>query len=758
MGEHDAYKTVDGSSKGTMSKFAKSFSISTRISILVCVVILFEFLAFATMEVLFQEAGKVAAKEVEARQALTHLVVISTLMQDAGTSIMKAIVNPTTGETVDYRDAIKELQAEILRLKSLCKDNPEAVNEIRALEGFILRPPPSNNRPKEAVSLADGSERLLQAFVESDMDTYNAHLMRMKKLSDDATKQVRRLKDHATQNLDQFKKENEEAQMRLQIGLAFGLSLNIGLAIWLFMLSREISRKLKILIENILRLNAHKPLLPAIAGDTSDELAKLDRSFRDMAEDLQTTQRKQRAMVDHAADVIFSMDTDGRLSSVNPAALSVWGYTPQELEGRRFTDIIASQQRNAVSQILKQLPEKSSGNQFENTVIHKTGRQVEISWSIHWSRPDQSFFCVAQDMTERKQMTAVVESSERRIRTILEHLPIAVITVDGASRVDLFNPSAEQLFECKADEVVGKEILGLFDERIKQKGLLKTLLSSLGKTVETVVSSPSSTKTIPVEVTVNRFYSHQGERFLIQLRDITERHQIERMKREFIAMISHDVRSPLMSAEFSLSLLSTGVSGELSDKAKAKITDAERNIGYVMTLINGLLEVEQMAEGKLKMRFAETNIRNVLDRAADAARPLAEKRGITLTIPEVSIDMTADEDRLVQVVINLSTNAVKFSPKQSEITVSALAIGEEIEVRVADQGKGISDEAQRNIFKRFERGENVEKIDGLGLGLSICKTIIEQHGGTIGVDSQLGHGSTFWFRVPRETHDNGAQE
>ncbi len=740
-----------------MKKISKSFTVSTRISILVCVVILFEFLTFATMEVLFQEAGKVAARELEARETLKHLIVISTLMQDAGTSIMKAIVNPTTGETVDYRDDIKALQTEVLRLKERCKDSPGALKEIRELEALILLQPGTVGRSPDAVSLADGSERLMQSFVESDMDSYNRHLLRVKKLSDEATKQIKKLMEHAIQYLDRFTKENDEAQVRLQIGLAFGLSLNIGLAIWLFMLSREISRKLGVLTENTFRLNAHKPLLPSLSGQGDDELVKLDRSFRDMAEDLETTHRKQRAMVDHAADVIFSLDTDGRLSSVNPAALSVWGYSPQELEGRRFADIIVPHQRSGVSQILKQIPEKSSGNQFESTVLHKSGRQVEISWSIHWSRPDQLFFCVAQDMTERKQMVEVVESSERRIRIILEHLPIAVITVDGSSKVDLFNPSAEQMFQCRADEVQGKEILGLFDERIKQKGLLKTLLTSLGKTVETEVSRDSGPP-IAVEVTVNRFYSYQGERFLIQLRDITERHQIERMKREFIAMISHDVRSPLMSAEFSLSLLSSGVGGELSDKAKAKITDAERNIGYVMTLINGLLEVEQMAEGKLKMRFAETNIKNVLDRAADAARPLAEKRGITLTIPECSIDMTADEDRLVQVVINLSTNAVKFSPKQSHVTVCASTVGDEVEVKVIDQGKGISESVQQNIFKRFERGENVEKIDGLGLGLSICKTIIEQHNGTIGVISELGKGSTFWFRVPRETIGNGAHD
>lgn len=737
------------------NKIAKSFTVSTRISILVCVVILFEFLTFATMELLFQEAGKSAQQEYEARATLTHLLTISTLMQNAGTSVMKAIVSPTTSETVDFREAVKKLQTEVLRLKERSRTNPETLKEVRVLESAVLAPPPTQNRPPEAVSLVDASERLMQSYVESDMDSYNRHLLRVKFLSDKATMQVTTLMRLSIQDLDQFKKENDEAQVRLQIGLAFGLSLNIGLAVWLFMLSREISKKLGVLIENTFRLNAHKPLLPSLSGQGDDELVKLDRSFRDMAEDLETSHRKQRAMVDHAADVIFSMDTDGRLSSVNPAAFSVWGYSPQELEGRRFTDIIAPHQRSVVSQNLKQIPEKSSGNQFENTVIHKSGRQVEISWSIHWSRPDQLFFCVAQDMTERKQMVEVVESSERRIRIILEHLPIAVITVDGASKVDLFNPSAEQMFDCRADEVAGREILGLFDERLKQKGLLKTLLTSLGKTVETEVSRPSGPP-IAVEVSVNRFYSYQGERFLIQLRDITERHQIERMKREFIAMISHDVRSPLMSAEFSLSLLSSGVGGELSDKAKAKITDAERNIGYVMTLINGLLEVEQMAEGKLKMRFAETNIKNVLDRAADAARPLAEKRGITLTIPECSIDMTADEDRLVQVVINLSTNAVKFSPKQSEITVCASTVGEDVEVRVIDQGKGISDEAKRNIFKRFERGENVEKIDGLGLGLSICKTIIEQHGGTIGVISEIGKGSTFWFRVPKETLQNGS--
>jgi signal transduction histidine kinase len=159
------------------------------------------------------------------------------------------------------------------------------------------------------------------------------------------------------------------------------------------------------------------------------------------------------------------------------------------------------------------------------------------------------------------------------------------------------------------------------------------------------------------------------------------------------------------------------------------------------------------------MLFAEVKLDNVISRAVSSVRMIAEKRELSITYPESDEMLVADGDRLVQVLVNLMSNSIKFSPQGSSIDITLASRLNEIEFRVTDHGRGIPEEFRTSIFDRYKQveiGDSKQK-GGTGLGLAICKAIVEQHGGTIGVDSKMNVGSTFWFRIPRSVEPTPRQ-
>jgi signal transduction histidine kinase len=236
--------------------------------------------------------------------------------------------------------------------------------------------------------------------------------------------------------------------------------------------------------------------------------------------------------------------------------------------------------------------------------------------------------------------------------------------------------------------------------------------------------------------------------------DITARREVERLKQEFISMMSHDLRTPLMSIQASLALLGAGASGQLQPSAAKNVQDAERNISYIISLINSLIDVERIETSKLQIYISLTSLTPVLENAVQAVRGLAANKGIELSFRSLDVELEIDSDRIVQVLINLISNALKFSPRDTKISVYAKVVGDEVEICVADQGRGIAEGDLEVVFERFAQVEEADAREkkGSGLGLAICKAIVEAHHGTIGVRSRLGEGTTFWFRVPLPSH------
>jgi len=226
---------------------------------------------------------------------------------------------------------------------------------------------------------------------------------------------------------------------------------------------------------------------------------------------------------------------------------------------------------------------------------------------------------------------------------------------------------------------------------------------------------------------------------------------LERMKQEFVAIVSHDLRSPLTSINMRLGTLAGGMHGELPAPALKIISTIEGSVVRLIGLINDLLDVEKLESGAWDMRFEERSLLSTMEVAAESLLALGDKKHVEIVLPKEDLVVKADHERITQVLTNIISNAIKFSPENSQVVVEQKLSDGYLEVRISDSGPGILDEERALVFDRFRQSKrDRDKKSGSGLGLAICAAIIKEHGGQIGVDSNNGKGSTFWFRIPAE--------
>jgi signal transduction histidine kinase len=199
-----------------------------------------------------------------------------------------------------------------------------------------------------------------------------------------------------------------------------------------------------------------------------------------------------------------------------------------------------------------------------------------------------------------------------------------------------------------------------------------------------------------------------------------------------------------------LTLLGGGIFGALPEQAQKNVEMAEGDVSRLITLSDALIDVEGMANGRLVLSLKTVPFSNVIKRSVNSMGAFADQHGVEIEADETELLIFADEDRLVQVLVNLLSNAIKFSKAKMTVNIAVRPQRENAKLTVSDSGRGIPSDFIAKLFQPFQQAEEADAREksGKGLGLAICKMIVEQHGGEIGVDSIYGRGSTFWFTVP----------
>lgn len=237
---------------------------------------------------------------------------------------------------------------------------------------------------------------------------------------------------------------------------------------------------------------------------------------------------------------------------------------------------------------------------------------------------------------------------------------------------------------------------------------------------------------------------------VLSFRDISQRYALDRLKDEFISTVSHELRTPLTSIRGALGLLSSGILGELNDKASNLLRIATSNSDRLVRLINDILDLERIQSGRAPITFRPVQLSQVVHQAIEGMQPVADAAGVQLLHDTTKVEVSGDVDRLLQVLTNLLSNAVKFSPPNSTVSVMMRPGSTGVTLSVIDQGRGIPADKLETIFGRFQQvdASDSRQKGGSGLGLAICRTIVQQHSGRIWAERNPVRGSTFRLFLP----------
>ncbi len=693
---------------------------------------------------LLQSEGE-AREESHANDVL-HSVFILGKELFAGINALSAysyVKSPEMGKR--YLEARKNINDEFKTLRATLEPYPDQLKQLEKTELVETR----------ALKLCDA---LYDSFAEDEVDIMTMMNIKhtrgqMEALVEQTVAQLKLLNEgvqrESGSRSDAALKWRHNAKLLLLWGVGFNIFLSIVIVLYF---SRAITNRLKILMSNATRLADGQPLLPNIEG--VDEIAELDSVFHQMAVTIEESKKRQKALVDNAVDVICSIDDNNIFTMVSPASERVWGHRDSELVGKSLIDIVVEEDIEETLERLDSIKNVDSTVPVENRVRCSDGKIINVLWSVYWSEAEETLYCVAHDITARKMVEKVLKESEEHTRQMMEGLPVGLFVIDNSGNIQLANRKTQEMFGLKQSELAGRNLTTLLksNDSFEQNEWMKELVSSASGHVLELVGMRKNGTQFPVELSSSETSVTQKKLHLVAMLDVSERHEIERLKREFVAMVSHDLKTPLSSVRGMLVLLSAGAAGELPPKAGPMVRSAEGQLERLIKLINDLLDVQKMESGKFQIHMQDVSIRAILEESYDVVEQVAEQNKVTIEISGDDERIEADPDRIVQVVVNLLSNAVKFSPEGSRVDMRILTEHDYVEVQVEDKGRGIKDEHKEVVFERFKQIEASDATEkkGTGLGLAICKLIIEGHHGTIGVNSTEGQGSTFWFRLPRK--------
>lgn len=251
-----------------------------------------------------------------------------------------------------------------------------------------------------------------------------------------------------------------------------------------------------------------------------------------------------------------------------------------------------------------------------------------------------------------------------------------------------------------------------------------------------------------IETRWSCLWSQPHKKMFCVVHDVSEQKKVEQLKEDFANMISHDLRSPLMAMHNSLSLILGGVKGSVSDEVRSDLSRGVANLDRLMQLVNDLLDFQKLKAGRMELQREEFDFREVARETTDLLSGFADKKGLKLLSPQDEFIIEGDRRMLLQVLTNLVSNAIKFSPEGESITIAAQYVENGFEFSVADCGTGIAQENKDRVFETFEQVSRNDAKQGTGLGLAICKLIIEAHQGKIWVESgSKNDGSGCIFRA-----------
>ena len=491
------------------------------------------------------------------------------------------------------------------------------------------------------------------------------------------------------------------------------------------------------------------------------------------------------AIVEHAGDAIVTIDDKGLVETFNPAAQRIFGYRPDEIVGRPIVNLVARHYRANVAEGVQTMGRDGleSGGPINRQVFaeRRSGKRFPANLVVSEMRVGErrAFTGLVRDISERRRTADEARRLNRQLaetlslqEAILDSTDYAIFSVNTSGQVTMFNDGAQRMLGYSADEMRTQAQLAVLHDAAELSARAAALSQELGREVkvgpELFIARAREGKRdeaqwtyirkdgtrLPVMLSISAVWDedHRLSGFVGIAHDLSEQKKVEQLKNEFVATLSHELRTPLTSIRGSLGLLAGGAAGEIPATAKALLDIANKNCDRLVRLINDILDVEKIESGTMRFDASVQALLPLIEQAVAATHTFASQYNVSFDLRSDAGELYAsvDADRMLQVMINLLSNASKFAPSGDVVEVRLKRLGAYARVSVIDHGMGIAPAFRDRIFQKFAQADGTDSRQkgGTGLGLNISKAIVERHGGSIDFTSIPGIATEFYFDLP----------
>jgi len=527
----------------------------------------------------------------------------------------------------------------------------------------------------------------------------------------------------------------------------------------------------------------------------SDHVTGQVLSFRDVTERKQAesallkSEERFRQVVENAQEWIWEVDARGLFTYVNPVIERILGFKTSDLLGKKyFYDLFAPDERESLkARSFEVFAGKDRFREFETKIHDVDGNVIWLSKSGVPILDEQGdligYRGVDVDITERKRVHEILHRKQKNLEAIFDAAPIGMLLIDSNMKVRRANDTIRNMAAREHTEIINHYpgyVLGCVNAVSSPQNSLMQCGDSdacacclMHSTINDTLTKRKAIHGVEIHprLSVNGLEGHpwlslstdalsiDGENFVVvAINDITDRVRAEKelketmeIKSQFISTVSHELRTPLASMKEAVMIVLDGVAGIINEDQRRFLSVAERNIDRLWRLINDVLDFQKLGSGQMKFQMDEGNLSRTVEEAYNTMIPLANKCKVNMSL-EMQPDMPVaiyDADRLIQVLTNLISNAIKFTPEDGLVTVGVKCVGQEFVLTVRDTGLGIPKEDLVKIFDRFFRVNRPGKeIKGTGLGLPIVRRIVDAHHGRIDLQSDVGEGTVFTITMP----------